>query len=270
MRWLARILLAVGLVFFAATDSRALEDTTCVTCHTNEEDEELRLPVTRWRKSVHSEHQVSCDACHGGDPHAEDADESMSEQAGFLENPSWREAAEFCGVCHEAIAEHFDAGRFGSAIAAGTRAASCLDCHMQDGHRIVGAGADDLRIGNSCRRCLPIEDAAGGRTRLAELAALESALLAGIARVERKGIVLADLVAEVELAHDRRVGVVHAFDAVQLARGDRETREILAGIAPVAAAFEEEADRRRRYGVAVLASLTVLLAALTLYQRSLG
>ena len=63
----------------------------CVSCHAEEEDSDLSTPVEEWRRSVHAEAEVSCDGCHGGNPHEEDEELSMDEgDAGFLGAPAGR------------------------------------------------------------------------------------------------------------------------------------------------------------------------------------
>ena len=230
----------------------------------------MRLPVPEWRQSVHAEVEVSCDACHGGDPREEDADLSMSEQAGFLDGPAWTELADYCGVCHEAIAQSFDAGRFGRAMSRGQRVPTCATCHMANGHRILAAVPADLLTDERCPHCTAVEDPAGALETLARVREAELGVLALVAAVERKGIDLTDVRRESERVRDRWADAVHSFDRMRVIEGRSETMARLRDLATVADGFGREADDRRRFGLIALAALAVLLVALLRYRMLLA
>ena len=75
----------------AAAPARAQEgeahalpvDDQCVVCHA-ELDEELAWPVEHFKTDVHLAAGLSCADCHGGDPTAEDAEESMDPKRGSM------------------------------------------------------------------------------------------------------------------------------------------------------------------------------------------
>jgi hypothetical protein len=267
------IAIALGaLVFLSAGGSVAQapvdEESTCVSCHEVEEDEAMVVPVPEWRESVHAEHLVSCDACHGGDPRLEDGDESMSEEAGFLDNPSWTELADYCGVCHEGIGESYTAGRFGRAIEDGVRVATCATCHMQDGHRIVTSSPGQLITSETCPDCPTLADPAAALAVLESTRAAATELALGIAGVEQKGIDLTDFRRDLRQVHASFARSVHEFDdaGIDAARALAVTQ--YSGIGEQVAALDREADSRLRLGFALLAALALLFVALSMSLRN--
>lgn len=251
----------------AAPDTGA--DSTCVSCHEQEEDEEMVVPVVEWRESVHAEHGVSCDACHGGDPHEEDADLSMSEEAGFLDNPSWREMADYCGACHEAIGESWTLGDLGRRASQGTRVASCDTCHMSDGHRIVESLPEDLLIGERCARCEPLQEAEGLVAQVSRIAALEARATKGAQEVEVMGINAMPLFRDVDAVHDSFTTTLHRFERGLIEPEGFAARVALEAIELRALDDQREAISRREYGTAVLVALSLVLVSLFWIRRRL-
>jgi hypothetical protein len=259
-----------GIALLLALPAFAQQDeSTCVTCHELEVDESLALPVPEWRESVHAEHLVSCDACHGGDPRLEDGDESMSEEAGFLDNPSWTEMADYCGVCHEAIAERFTAGRFGRSILEGVRVATCATCHMQDGHRILVAAPEQIVTSDRCPGCPGVADADRWIELLRGLRASHDRLFARIAAVEAKGVELTDFRRRAGAVHETLVGSVHEFDDDSFDAAAFQAAREYKGLAERVSVVHGEADARVRLGVGLIAALVLLFGALLALLRSL-
>lgn len=244
------------------------DESTCVTCHEYEIDEALAVPVPEWRESVHAEHWVSCDACHGGDPRIEDADESMSEEAGFLDNPSWTEMADYCGVCHERIAESYHIGRFGQAVRAGTFVPTCATCHMQDGHRTLAAVPADIRTAETCPDCPGVGDPERAVAILDEVREAKSALLSSIDAVEAKGIELSDFRRGVAQVHEGFERAVHQFDAESLDAARALAVTQYQGLGEQVAVFDREAARRMRLGLGLLTALALTFAALWMMGRA--
>ena len=271
--WLIAIFL-VPPVFLAAPTGVAHDDawqdeSTCVTCHEAEIDEALASAVPEWRESIHAEHLVSCDACHGGDPRLEDGDESMSEEAGFLDNPSWTEMADYCGVCHEAIAETFTAGRFGRAILDGVRVATCATCHMQDGHRIVASVPEEIATSETCPGCPSVANPDRWIGFLREVRAADETLLASIDAVEAKGVELSDFRRAGREIHDAFAQVVHGFDDAGIHAARARAVGRYEALGEQVALLHREADGRRRLGIGLIAALGLLFAALLATRRKL-
>ena len=244
-------------------------ESSCVSCHELEDDVELSRQVSEWRESVHAEHSVSCDACHGGDPRLADADDSMSDDAGFLDLPSWTELAAYCGVCHEEIAESYDRGPFGRAILRGTRVATCVTCHMQEGHRITTARPGQLLTTTSCPSCPSVGDPNGSVRILQRVREADAAVTQSVRAVEAKGIELTDFRRRLRGLRAEFGSAVHEFDADRLDAARSDALRQLQELALRVARLDREADRRRRLGIGLLAALALLLFALLGSLRNL-
>ncbi len=263
----------------------ASDESTCVSCHLEEEGDvteavvdaegTLRVefafsaPTHEWRESIHAAHEVSCDGCHGGDPHEPDEDLSMSEEAGFLENPSWTEMGQFCGVCHEAAAASYAQGAFGRAMNEGVRVATCDTCHMADGHRIVAARPEELLAAERCGSCLRVADAQALVGRLAELRALHLALAGRVGAVEARGLELADVGEELARVRSSVTDAVHGFEPAAIRRAGDEARARYQELTVTTAAAEDQLASRLGVGLVLAAALALLFAALLFWDRML-
>ena len=85
------------LGFHASTAQPGIN--TCVNCHIDLSDE-FEVLVKKFDNDVHNKQGLSCAGCHGGDPTAEDPDESMDPKKGFVGVPSTLDIPNFCGECH--------------------------------------------------------------------------------------------------------------------------------------------------------------------------
>jgi hypothetical protein len=278
-------LLAGALLLGVCEAALAQElESTCVTCHEDEEaglperirveqgevvwvELELALPVAEWRPSIHAAHEVSCDACHGGDPFEPDEDLSMSEEAGFLELPGWRDMTEHCGVCHEDIAERFERGRLGRALEAGERVATCDTCHMYRGHYIVEASPEEILVHERCPSCLGAVDPGAALATLHSLRTREREVEQRADAAERAGIELGDLRQELSGLSTHFSETLHEFDDDALKRASAAAHARLEALDELAARFEDQARRRRRYGTFVVAALGSILLGLLGYRN---
>lgn len=95
--------LAAGLSTLALAALPAAADLpagdSCAKCHAESEDPAFDVPLF-FVADVHARAGLSCADCHGGDPTAEDEDEAMSEDAGFVGAPERLKIPEFCARCH--------------------------------------------------------------------------------------------------------------------------------------------------------------------------
>lgn len=196
----------------------------CVSCHAEEEDSDLSTPVEEWRRSVHAEAEVSCDGCHGGNPHEEDEELSMDEgDAGFLGAPGWADVSEFCEACHEEILDAYHQSVVGTIIEEGVKAAVCTTCHMHEGHAI--AHADPREILTEAAR----------------------AGLDGISRI----IDVSRLDREVKEIRQRAVVITHTYDRERIAEFAGVAHARLDAVASETLELEGEAVFRRSiHGVA--------------------
>ncbi len=267
--WLLGGVLLVILSSAISAIGRA-DDDTCVACHEVDIDAVLALPVPEWRESVHAASGVSCDACHGGDPRVEDADASMSPEAGFMDLPSWTEMTEHCGACHEGIAESYRQGRFGAALADGIRVATCASCHMQEGHRVQEAQPGQIVTSDSCPGCPALADPQAAVALLGSAREARGRVLERLAAVEDRGIELSDYRARLQVERARLARAVHGFDDGEIARAHAASQAKVDEIAQQVSAYEGQVDRRVRFGAALLAALAAVCVCLWLMLRSLS
>ncbi|MDP8208954.1 MAG: cytochrome c3 family protein [Candidatus Electryonea clarkiae] len=74
-----------------------LTESSCITCH-SELDEKLGHS---FNDDVHSDSEISCHGCHGGNPLLEDGDMAMSRREGFVGVPNRpADVLQFCAKCH--------------------------------------------------------------------------------------------------------------------------------------------------------------------------
>jgi hypothetical protein len=192
----------------------AEEVNTCVSCHVDEEDEELSDPVEQWRRSVHAAADVTCDGCHGGDPFEEDEELSMDEdEAGFIGSPGWADVPEMCGACHEEILDGYNQSVMAGHIELGTRVAVCTTCHMTEGHAITAATPGEIFTEELCGEC---HDAA----RAFELRDLLARTTSQIVSV------------------DAEVGKIRG--AIDTTRLDRDLRELRARVTVIAHTYDSK------------------------------
>jgi hypothetical protein len=146
---------------------------SCIACHSELEDE-LHDPVSGWPRDVHAEVGLGCEACHGGDPSPEVADDveaAKSASKGFKPAPGRLAIATFCGNCHSdaTFMKQYDPqGRVdqlseyrtsvhGKLNAQGDPVpATCTDCHGVHGIRRVtspDAPVFPSNVPGMCSRC---------------------------------------------------------------------------------------------------------------------
>ncbi len=140
LRW---IVLAPALICVAMLQPVIgyAQESSCVTCHNELEDETLTPPVEDWMASVHSGAGVGCEVCHGGDPTIEDEDAMATDD--YRGAPSVPEIPELCGSCHSDPDkmrkynlridefELFKRSGHGRALyeRGDTKVATCVSCH---------------------------------------------------------------------------------------------------------------------------------------------
>jgi predicted CXXCH cytochrome family protein len=154
------LLLVLSCAAIAAVDQ-------CQTCHQGLEDK----PSALFRKDIHAQKGISCADCHGGNRHAEDMEDGMSEKAGFIGVPKGNAIAERCATCHSSVEKMASFGstlRVGqremlqasvhghTAVRGGEQIAQCTTCHGAHGIVPVNNPASPvhpLRIVATCGSC---------------------------------------------------------------------------------------------------------------------
>jgi hypothetical protein len=259
--------LLLGVVGLMVSGTALAEEAvnTCISCHAEDEDEELSAPVEEWRRSTHAEVEVSCDACHGGDPLESDEELSMSEDdAGYIGAPSWHEVPEFCGSCHEKILEGYQQSVMAAQIESGERVAVCTTCHMSDGHAITRIVPSEVLTAERCGQChdpqraFDLLEALDSTSKDVEVAQKLISELHGRIDTGRLDRELAEIV-------DRYLVVAHTYDVERLAEVAEVCSARVDALSETAAALTEELHFRRRLGGAVIGFFTfVCLGALRL------
>jgi len=140
---------------------------TCIDCHVEND----LMPEFYLEADVHQKAGMSCAGCHGGDPTAEDMDESMSFENGYIGIPTKQEIPAFCGKCHSDIEfmrvyqpriptdqeDQYFTSMHGQKLAAGDQGvAQCGSCHTS--HGILPANdprssVHPFNIPVTCDRC---------------------------------------------------------------------------------------------------------------------
>ncbi|MEX0602701.1 MAG: cytochrome c3 family protein, partial [Bacteroidota bacterium] len=95
-RVLVRSLATLVLLGAAMTMLRAQGVDQCFACHRALEDG----PSELYLRDVHFKKGISCAACHGGNPKAEDMEVGMDPQAGFIGVPVGDAISAACAKCH--------------------------------------------------------------------------------------------------------------------------------------------------------------------------
>ncbi|MFN3739763.1 MAG: multiheme c-type cytochrome [Thermodesulfovibrionales bacterium] len=158
----------------------------CIDCHRSEiMRPDLRKIPSEWRQSWHSENNISCHDCHGGDP--EDEKMAMSPERGFIGKPKHEAVPEFCGRCHKGILEHYLKSGHGRSLRKTGHAPTCVTCH---GSHLIKKASIDIINEKLCIRCHTYERA---RTMKQALSVVETKIKDtenALKELRRKGIVI--------------------------------------------------------------------------------
>ncbi len=155
-RWLwlgCGVLVLVGL-------SRAVEaqENGCVTCHleaavSTERVASERTHLDDWERSMHARVNVSCDACHGGDPDASNlasAHQEILSSANPASPVHPSNIPSTCGSCHTGQLDAFRTSRhFELLTSADRNAPSCTACHGSVASRLPSTRG----INSTCATC---------------------------------------------------------------------------------------------------------------------
>jgi hypothetical protein len=144
------------------------EENTCISCHVELGGKHEEITAD-WAESAHADRGVGCVSCHGGDPTKDDAEESMSPDAGYLGPLPQDRIPGLCGSCHTRVdlmrpydlptdqLDQYWESQHGQALLEGDpNVATCFDCH--DGHRVLKVSDPGSEVYPSnepemCARC---------------------------------------------------------------------------------------------------------------------
>lgn len=245
-------------------------ETSCVSCHLDEEDPDLSAPVEEWRHSVHATAEVSCDACHGGDPFEEDQELSKDvEEAGFMGAPGWADVPEFCGACHEEILDEYRQSVMAGQIAEGEKVAVCTTCHMIDGHAISHAVPREILTEERCGKCHDAARAIVLRDLLEDLRARIGSARERLEEI-REVIDVSELDRELEEIRWRAVVAAHTYDRDRISDVSSAARQRLEGLSVTTRARAQQAVLRQRVGFGVVGFLLATCLGVIRLQRSVS
>ncbi|MGA1868054.1 MAG: hypothetical protein ACMUJM_05840 [bacterium] len=150
-----------------ARKKKASDKIKCIICHT-QLGKDLAKKVEQWQSSVHGQNNVTCPACHGGDPTS--FNKPKTEESGYVGAPNRNELPEFCAKCHSSASwmrqynKRTDQLSLYRTSAHGKRlfekndeaVAVCTDCHGQ--HDIYpvadkASSANHMKIAETCAGC---------------------------------------------------------------------------------------------------------------------
>jgi hypothetical protein len=128
-------------------------ENSCVQCH-------FKLPAGSfvavrshdWKGSVHQKHGVTCDKCHGGNPHASSEKEA---HVGVLGSSNPQSSVYFknvpatCGKCHGAELYEFTRSYHYRMLESEGKGPTCVTCH---GSMVVSVLSPD-NVAAVCERC---------------------------------------------------------------------------------------------------------------------
>ena len=162
----ARTILILGLLAWgqgsclARADS--LEGNSCISCHEDYWGE--------MKNSIHSQHGVYCNDCHGGDASKSDEAAAKDAAAGFIGVPDKKTLVEMCGSCHADVETmnfygirtdqlaRYKTSRHGKKLfqEGDDNVAGCSDCHGYHDVLKVGDPASPvypLNLPKTCNHC---------------------------------------------------------------------------------------------------------------------
>jgi Cytochrome c3 len=133
---------AVAFILLGASVRAELKPSACVLCH-EFMDAELGKPVKEWKGSIHQQHGIACNFCHGGNPNVdvqniehfigqefgEKMSQAMSTSQGFVGKPSGKKLFALCSRCHSASVDRYAKSIMGKAYLESKGGPSCVTCH---------------------------------------------------------------------------------------------------------------------------------------------
>jgi len=137
------------------------ENNSCINCHSEMVDE--------LKDSVHFQHGIYCNSCHGGDPSQKDKEAAKAPATGYVGVPDKKQIAQICGNCHADVEAmnfyglrtdqlaRYKTSRHGKKLLEGdTKVAVCSDCHGY--HDVLPVSdpngpAYPANIPKTCNRC---------------------------------------------------------------------------------------------------------------------
>jgi formate-dependent nitrite reductase cytochrome c552 subunit len=180
-----------GLLFFLAAGGVFASGggNSCIDCHQIVPGVNyLKHDFTDWKQSVHAKAGVTCEACHGGNPSAQDAPGAHKGLKPSTDKSSpvyFTRIPETCGTCHAAEYKAFQKSAHYEELERSGRGPNCVTCHGSMANHILAP----IDLDESCSLChkqpthafatiMALDNASNSVARLAK--ALEEARAKGI------------------------------------------------------------------------------------------
>ncbi|MGO9017389.1 MAG: cytochrome c3 family protein [Syntrophobacteraceae bacterium] len=158
-RWVWAVCWMVLAVLNASGARAEQTPGACITCHEGLGGT-LAKPITVWKGSIHYQHDITCDSCHGGNDEVVVGNVSklsgaefaaiqaaaMSKSHGFVGKPSGQEMFSMCELCHSASVRMFADSIMGKAYLQNKGGPSCVTCH--NAHRNTMPA-----VSETCSKC---------------------------------------------------------------------------------------------------------------------
>jgi predicted CXXCH cytochrome family protein len=156
--------LTMALIPLIASGASPAKD-SCFDCHSVMEG-----TSAVFKDDVHYKNTISCADCHGGDPKEDTANASMSADRGFKVRVTRQGTPDYCGRCHSDTnfmvkynpQERVDqlalykTSIHAKQLAAGKKAAECVDCHSVHNIRAVSdplSPSSPQHVTDTCAKC---------------------------------------------------------------------------------------------------------------------
>jgi Zn finger protein HypA/HybF involved in hydrogenase expression len=141
-RWVWAVCWMVFALLNASGVRAEKTPSACITCH-EALGGPFAEPITEWKGSVHYQHDIACDSCHGGNAGVVVGDAlqlsgaefeakqsaAMSEAHGFVGKPSGEAMFKICARCHPASVRMYADSIMGKAYLQNKGGPSCVTCH---------------------------------------------------------------------------------------------------------------------------------------------
>ena len=206
MRSWALILILIATCFIPSGQATAAvpQVIVCIQCHAAQ-PARLSQPVKLWQNSIHSEHGITCNACHGGDPM--DAANAMSPARGYRGVPLPEAVPTLCGGCHMGVARYYMNSAHGRTLGRG--GPTCVTCHGS--HGVVRASLDQINQKN-CTPCHAFDKARQIRSAMLKTDGMLKAIDKRIKTLNSQGIETDTLEKRLFALRNRSHSLFHSLD----------------------------------------------------------
>lgn len=238
---------------------------TCVTCHAGLDDEDMSLPVSEWRRSVHLPAGIACQDCHGGNPSTTVEEEAHDVEKEFVGLPEPDVVHELCGSCHEIQMDNYLPSPHGIE---GDFWPNCVDCHKN--HEVVYPEASLISIPDNCEDCHEQET-------MDDFIALTDRGLGPVIgfrqvaeEIRLSGVPVDMILARTAMARDAYIQEAsHVFVLEKIVATVDSLEQVYPQIQKDVDTAHTEVDTRRKFGWMFIGLFLSLAGVTWLYRRSL-